>query len=1277
MSESKELQMANLNQTQSMAYQGTNQGPSFSNPQVLDQPLVGNMPRGVGPQEPLANYSAAPQGQMAAPAQRAVYQANGQATAPAYGQAQDVRAAGSAQQGLPMQQSHPALQMQQAPLGQPVQGAFGAPASRNGFTGEPQRQGFNSDIRGQDRSGCVQVQGGGYQRNSNYQGQQPYPRNGGAQNNRFANNRQNYSQPRNGYEQRVNPNNQHNSQPQGINNMQQFNSNPYNAMPQTHSYDRRGFQSTVPFQGNMPQQAMPNQWNNGQQQYMQREPLPKALHAAQRPMSAPAANLASQAVQASMPNQAQPQMQSQQPMNPQAVQAMAPAHAAVPSHTVVVDLVASEREDSIVAAVAPATPAQAAPATPAQANTVASEQAAPAPAAAPAPTATAVVANNAPVAVEAQTPAQADAVVAVAKDEAEDSKTVAVQSAGCAAAKAACENKVGELSSVAGVESKSVAQDDAVAVAKEHEGENAQDESKLKGETKRKAKADAKAGVKADAKSGAKADGKGESKDDSYTMPNFFAKPSVPKVSVSADDERNEPKLIDTRVAFEMLDSHLPAVTVPFHAPEIMHNVPQKDHNYVFQPTMLNSVLMFLNSPGQDSLYLSGPTGCGKTSAILETAARLNWPIESVTLSQRTEVTDLIGRNVLRHGELHYEYGPLARAMLYGEILLLNEIDLLCPGELSALNDVIEGKNLTVVSNMGEKIYAHPGFRIIATANTKGNGDASSFYQGVRYQNQAFLDRWEFVECDYANNKQALKMITTIFPTINTDFVKLLLRLSNVIRYGSATQRGNHHDTVLTTYRTYDTLLSEQDGNRSVAYDLLTEEMPDIADALRRSLNAQKAAEVDKYEKDVGVIDTGYIDYLREKREQAVNDRNLKKLAAMAESDDPVDAAIRYNKDLVPSSYDEKPKVEKPNILQIIDSLNDLMVGRALSTTLHDRTFNFQSEVGAPLTDRALLRICRFYVNYPQMSVEECIDAGFGSRLNPDQFELVMRLTYDVFGYGSGINCLPHNTDMGEKYMELRSHFPKIVNAVKYAEDAMRDREELARFNQEKAAKARKWREEWIAQNNLLDLYHEKGTQPALADATTAAKDNLSESDASSNDATAEVVSPATNGQLDKEAVSTQDASVIDTAATAPSELFSVDALPEQSNDEAVTTAMDSSAESVDANSTTEAVADAKAEAQLEIVADANVTADAESHTESDAEAHATTEAKAKSTKAKRSRKSSAKAAAGDETASEAAPTKRKRSTSKAKAADDAAEANSKCAADLLEAISPEEEASA
>ena len=219
-------------------------------------------------------------------------------------------------------------------------------------------------------------------------------------------------------------------------------------------------------------------------------------------------------------------------------------------------------------------------------------------------------------------------------------------------------------------------------------------------------------------------------------------------------------------------------------------SIPAVDENYIFELPLLNQLLLYLACPQHDCLFLSGPAGCGKTSVALQAAARLKWGVEQLTLSARTEACDLIGHATLRRGELVYEYGPLVRAMRRGEILILNEIDLMPPGELSALNDVLEGRALTITQNFGERVQPSPYFRVIATANTKGSGDPTGFYNGARQLNQAFLDRWRFVELGYPEAKVEEAIIAKANPKLDKSKVADLVRLANEIRRTSCPDEG-------------------------------------------------------------------------------------------------------------------------------------------------------------------------------------------------------------------------------------------------------------------------------------------------------------------------------------------------------------------------------------------------------------------------------------------------------------------------------------------------------
>ena len=203
---------------------------------------------------------------------------------------------------------------------------------------------------------------------------------------------------------------------------------------------------------------------------------------------------------------------------------------------------------------------------------------------------------------------------------------------------------------------------------------------------------------------------------------------------------------------------------------------------YHFRKEALRDVLAFLSDPAGDALYLTGPTGSGKTSLIQQVAARLHWPMASVTCHGRLELMDLIGQFTLIQGETQFTYGPLASALKEGRILVLNELDVMEPSELSGLNDCLEGGGLTITQNGGERILPHPGFRLVATANSAGQGDRTGLYQGVLRQNLALMDRFRLMEVDYPAPEAELELLKSHTPDLPESLLISMIRVAGEIR---------------------------------------------------------------------------------------------------------------------------------------------------------------------------------------------------------------------------------------------------------------------------------------------------------------------------------------------------------------------------------------------------------------------------------------------------------------------------------------------------------------
>lgn len=207
---------------------------------------------------------------------------------------------------------------------------------------------------------------------------------------------------------------------------------------------------------------------------------------------------------------------------------------------------------------------------------------------------------------------------------------------------------------------------------------------------------------------------------------------------------------------------------------------PAIDPSYIFHESSRDVIVWFLDP--QEPLYVFGPTGCGKTSCIRQLAARLNYPVFEVTGHGRLEFADLVGHLTVKDGNMSFEYGPLALAMRYGGLMLLNEIDLTSPEVAAGLNGVLDGSPLCIAENGGELITPHPMFRFAATANTNGGGDETGLYQGAQRQNLAFADRFILCEVGYPEPAVEEKLLHQRFPGLPKKLCKTMVDYANEVR---------------------------------------------------------------------------------------------------------------------------------------------------------------------------------------------------------------------------------------------------------------------------------------------------------------------------------------------------------------------------------------------------------------------------------------------------------------------------------------------------------------
>ena len=219
---------------------------------------------------------------------------------------------------------------------------------------------------------------------------------------------------------------------------------------------------------------------------------------------------------------------------------------------------------------------------------------------------------------------------------------------------------------------------------------------------------------------------------------------------------------------------------------------PDVDTNYIFHEQSRDLVVWFIDPT--DPLYVYGPSGSGKTSCIKQLAAKLNFPVFEVTGHSRLEFPELVGHHVVREGSMEFEYGPLALAMKFGGIVLLNELDLLDPSTAAGLNSILDGAPLCIPENGGELITPHPMFRFAATANSNGGSDETGLYQGVQRQNLALMDRFIVCEISYPSSDAEEQLLSRTAPGLPDGLRKKMVEYANEVRRLFMGEDGNAHN---------------------------------------------------------------------------------------------------------------------------------------------------------------------------------------------------------------------------------------------------------------------------------------------------------------------------------------------------------------------------------------------------------------------------------------------------------------------------------------------------
>ncbi len=211
--------------------------------------------------------------------------------------------------------------------------------------------------------------------------------------------------------------------------------------------------------------------------------------------------------------------------------------------------------------------------------------------------------------------------------------------------------------------------------------------------------------------------------------------------------------------------------------------IPQKEAEFV-KWGYFSDVKKIIESRMFFPMFVAGLSGNGKTMMVEQACANAKREYVRVQITPETDEDDLIGGFRLLDGETVFAKGPVIKAMEAGAILLIDEIDR-GSNKLMALQGVLEGKPV-MIKKTGEMVYPASGFNVIATANTKGQGDEQGRFIAATIIDEAFLERFNVtLEQPYPKAAVEQKIVNnhmTKFGVSDNEFAENLVKWGQAIR---------------------------------------------------------------------------------------------------------------------------------------------------------------------------------------------------------------------------------------------------------------------------------------------------------------------------------------------------------------------------------------------------------------------------------------------------------------------------------------------------------------
>src|SRR3990172_8880768 len=171
---------------------------------------------------------------------------------------------------------------------------------------------------------------------------------------------------------------------------------------------------------------------------------------------------------------------------------------------------------------------------------------------------------------------------------------------------------------------------------------------------------------------------------------------------------------------------------------------------------------------------LTGPTGCGKTRLVEHMAEVLERPLFTVSCHDDLTSSDLVGRFLVRGGDVEWIDGPLTRAVREGAVCYLDEVIEARRDTLAVLHSLTDHRRSLYLDRTNERVPAAEGFMLVCSHNPASRS-------ALKELKPSFRQRFVSLDLDYLPEEDEAAVVT-VETGVGAPVAKQLAHVASALR---------------------------------------------------------------------------------------------------------------------------------------------------------------------------------------------------------------------------------------------------------------------------------------------------------------------------------------------------------------------------------------------------------------------------------------------------------------------------------------------------------------